>query len=1236
MARVVAPLVGTVTTGTWVTNQRLTVAAMPHGFINYSYLLPQGYDPVGTTTYPVLVMGHTNTTGSSGSTYPNSPIESFDLGSGATIDGAFNNVTWRRRYPSIVIIPYCDQTDGTGGTGQNFGGYADSPDSGGNEKGVMALVASVLANFKADPTRVYATGWSLGGIGSTAWMLDNNALNGSGSRLFAAGLPISGRIIRTPSPPLEPMRSVPMMCVSGSQDTTSPPSDFNRPTWSFFAGNQTYPNQSTLSTKGVAGLKAGSSSYYYLEDTTLGHSGAYFTYGVTSAGYPLYDWLFAQTSGVVTPASMIAFFNSIAGTSTISCQFIERGNNTTLGFAAIDAIHTNTGKWLGGIGGDYFFFGQGNRVADTTVNQYAKTYWDAGGLFILSNHMSHPTSGGGVGDILNSVDAKAIVTSGNTTNTNFNAMLDTIIAGVLDLQNSGVITIYRPFHEMNGNWFWWGTQNFSAAQMIAMWRYTHDRFVAKGVTQILWDWSPNAGTAGTNRTSTDTYPGSAYVDIIGHDFYSNNPGSDPGAKSYYNTLIALASDKPFFFNEFGAGSPSAGNTAFDLSTLVNQISTNMPNTVLWQQWWGGNGGSVGWGMAENTGVKAALSLSRVLNRGDFSLASTPAFTPSPNNTVILINVPGSITDSVGSVWTIATTGGGQVVRNGVTDTTTANVKEMAYVNNVVWHENLTNQWYSLTSTGGWTGGGTVSPLPDISPSNSFILANVRPSLTDANGAVWTIVPTQGGQVAKNGVTDTTTQNVIEMAYVSGLMWHENITNDWYSLQVGGTWGPPGGTKTSPLPAIPVKGTFILAGTSLSLVDANYNTWTIAPTSGGQVVKNGVTDTTTQNVVEMAYVNGVIYHENTTNDWYALQSNGTWGPPGGSKTSPLTQIPGGLSYIRPMKQAGLRVITYIKQESPAAFVTGLASLRAEQSANHDIFAYEGCQEPDTAVLVGTPETLASAASFQPTVWNAGQADGLPVIQTSFGVLTNYGTTGNLSASATYGNAHTYPGATNSSANYAGTQAGGFIAATTNAALLTSPGKGIAHTEFGWLSTTNNPIAVASYVLNFVMSGMFDFNLPYMIVQGLYDDATNGAVGLFNNDQTPRLVATALSNLFTLLKDTAATALSFGPGKLNITITNLPASPSGSLMGGKFGVLQKSDGSFWVMVRNEQNLTTAVSAGSTPITVPVVNCSVTLGTIAASIDVFDPLAGLTAQSHFVNTSNFSFSLPAHPVLIKIVRP
>jgi mannan endo-1,4-beta-mannosidase len=30
--------------------------------------------------------------------------------------------------------------------------------------------------------------------------------------------------------------------------------------------------------------------------------------------------------------------------------------------------------------------------------------------------------------------------------------------GLADLQQSGITVLFRPFHEMNGDWFFWGTQ----------------------------------------------------------------------------------------------------------------------------------------------------------------------------------------------------------------------------------------------------------------------------------------------------------------------------------------------------------------------------------------------------------------------------------------------------------------------------------------------------------------------------------------------------------------------------------------------------------------------------------------------------------------------------------------------------------------------------------------------------------------------------------------------------------
>ena len=81
---------------------------------------------------------------------------------------------------------------------------------------------------------------------------------------------------------------VPVFAVSGAQDGTSPPPQWNEPLWQALAGNSNYPGPPN-------GGWAGSSTYWYLEDPSLGHD-VWDTYRdfTTSAPLPMYDWLFSQ------------------------------------------------------------------------------------------------------------------------------------------------------------------------------------------------------------------------------------------------------------------------------------------------------------------------------------------------------------------------------------------------------------------------------------------------------------------------------------------------------------------------------------------------------------------------------------------------------------------------------------------------------------------------------------------------------------------------------------------------------------------------------------------------------------------------------------------------------------------------------------------------------------------------------------------------------------------------------
>lgn len=73
--------------------------------------------------------------------------------------------------------------------------------------------------------------------------------------------------------------------------------------------------------------------------------------------------------------------------------------------------------------------------------------------------------------------------------------------------------VFRPLHEMNGNWFWWGTcSGLTAAEYKLLYQLTVD-YVKERTKSVLFCWSPNA------PFSDDRYPGDEYVDIVGVDLY---------------------------------------------------------------------------------------------------------------------------------------------------------------------------------------------------------------------------------------------------------------------------------------------------------------------------------------------------------------------------------------------------------------------------------------------------------------------------------------------------------------------------------------------------------------------------------------------------------------------------------------------------------------------------------------------------------------------------------------------
>jgi mannan endo-1,4-beta-mannosidase len=196
-----------------------------------------------------------------------------------------------------------------------------------------------------------------------------------------------------------------------------------------------------------------------------------------------------------------------------------------------------------------------------------------------------------------------------------------------DLQSAGVTVLWRPLHEMNGDWFWWGNQD--AATFKNVWIDMYNYFKnTKGLNNLIWVYAPDFSR--DNRTAY--YPGSSYVDIVGLDAYDDNPEANVTG---YDELVALG--KPFALAEIG---PDTLGT-FDYTKWLSAIKNKFPNTVYFYAW------NDGWSPQRNVNGSTLMNDSWVVNRGEISLTSItePGTTVTPK---VLYNFEGSTESWTGS------------------------------------------------------------------------------------------------------------------------------------------------------------------------------------------------------------------------------------------------------------------------------------------------------------------------------------------------------------------------------------------------------------------------------------------------------------------------------------------------------------------------------------------------------------------------------------------------------------
>lgn len=110
--------------------------------------------------------------------------------------------------------------------------------------------------------------------------------------------------------------------------------------------------------------------------------------------------------------------------------------------------------------------------------------------------------------------------------------IDAIALQLKRLQTAGVPILWRPLHEAEGGWFWWGAKGPEACK--ALWRLLYDRLThVHGLNNLIWVW---------NSVNPDWYPGDDYVDVVSADSYPGSYNYTPQS-GMFNLLVQLGSNR---------------------------------------------------------------------------------------------------------------------------------------------------------------------------------------------------------------------------------------------------------------------------------------------------------------------------------------------------------------------------------------------------------------------------------------------------------------------------------------------------------------------------------------------------------------------------------------------------------------------------------------------------------------------------------------------------------------------
>lgn len=177
-----------------------------------------------------------------------------------------------------------------------------------------------------------------------------------------------------------------------------------------------------------------------------------------------------------------------------------------------------------------------DNVSFRDMKKYIREGFERGGIITISWHLRNPLTGGSAWDTAKGTVASVL--PGGNRHEIFKTWLDQVAGFMHDLKDKygkPIPVLFRPFHELTGNWFWWCKNVCTPDEFKALWRFTVSYLrEQKKVHHLLYVYNTAGFTSESDFMAS--YPGDDMVDVVSFDQYQHKTGTGADRQGFIDDM----------------------------------------------------------------------------------------------------------------------------------------------------------------------------------------------------------------------------------------------------------------------------------------------------------------------------------------------------------------------------------------------------------------------------------------------------------------------------------------------------------------------------------------------------------------------------------------------------------------------------------------------------------------------------------------------------------------------------